>query len=146
MKLAAILLTSLLGWQAFAATEGEPVVPQPQALTAEVLIQVAGPNGPVETKILASSFNQTLYSFDPDSGAPGTSACNAKCAEVWPPITVTEGEVAALNNPDLGTVKRATNLVQLTFKGMPVYQFNMDRVAGDIKGDGIGGVWHIITL
>lgn len=91
--------------------------------------------------ILANGFEQTLYSFDMDSET--ASACNGKCAEVWPPITISAEEAATLTG-DLGSIARTSGLIQLTFKGMPVYLFNLDRVAGDIKGDGVGGVWHII--
>jgi predicted lipoprotein with Yx(FWY)xxD motif len=93
--------------------------------------------------VLGNGFDQTLYSFDMDSET--ASACNGKCAEVWPPITISKEEAATLSG-DLGTITRTSGLLQLTFKGIPVYLFNLDRVAGDIKGDGIGGVWHIIKM
>lgn len=93
--------------------------------------------------VVANTFQQTLYTFDMD--ADGQSACNGKCAEVWPPITLTPDEVAALNgHATLGVITRASGLAQLTVKGQPVYLFHLDRNVGDIKGDGVGGVWHII--
>jgi len=133
MKFGIMIVASFLGWQAFA---------QSAPLSTEVEIDING----APAKILASSFQQTLYIFDPDAAA-GKPSCNAKCAEVWPPITLSAEEVAGLaGHADLGVQARDNGLQQLTYKGMPVYQFNLDRVAGDIKGDGIGGVWHIITL
>ncbi len=96
-----------------------------------------------EITVLANTFKQTLYTFDMD--ADGQSACNAKCAEVWPPITLTAEEVTALTgHPTLGAITRASGLQQLTHRGQPVYLFHLDRAIGDIKGDGVGGVWHII--
>lgn len=127
MKLGLFALTSLFSLSTFAAD-----------LTQNMSL-ASGEN------ILASSIGQTLYVFDPDQAA-GKPSCNGKCAEVWPPITISDAEAAALNNPDLGVMKRDSGLNQLTFKGSPVYLFNLDRVQGDILGDGIGGVWHIITL
>lgn len=116
------------------------VVPAPAELVKN--IEVTNPDA-TKSLILANSFSQTLYTFDMDSA--DASACNGKCAEVWPPITLTPDEVAALaGNPDLGVIARTSGLSQLTFKGQPVYLFHLDRVVGDIKGDGVGGVWHII--
>ena len=28
------------------------------------------------------------------------------------------------------------------YKGKPVYYFKDDKAPGDVKGDGVGGVWH----
>lgn len=135
MKTLLIIIVGLMTMHAQAAAEVAPLT---------TLVPLKNADGSIQKTVLASTFGQTLYSFDPDSGTPGSSACDGKCAEVWPPITVTAAEVTALNSPDLGTVKRKSGLLQLTFKGQPVYTFNMDRAVGDIKGDGIGGVWHII--
>ena len=84
-----------------------------------------------------------LYTFDPDKGAP-QPACNGACAERWPPVLVEESEIK--DNPELGTIKRASGLSQLTIGGKPVYTFFLDRKTGDLKGDGLGGVWHLIEL
>lgn len=140
MKWSFLIITSLLNWQALAADAGD-TVPAAPSLTTQV--ELKSPAG--STFILANSLQQSLYVFDPDQDA-GKPACNGKCAEVWPPITLSTEEIAALNNPDLGVQKRDSGLNQLTFKGRPVYLFNLDRTVGDIKGDGIGGVWHIISL
>ena len=138
MKWSMILLASLVAGSAFAAD----VLPD-TALTTRVQLKNAdGSNAGV---VLASSFGQTLYTFDPDSSAPGSSACSGKCAETWPPITVSAEEVAAVNDSEFGTAARPSGLLQLTYDGKPVYTFNKDRAAGDTKGDGLGGVWHIIN-
>jgi predicted lipoprotein with Yx(FWY)xxD motif len=101
--------------------------------------------GEVETLLLTDSFRRTLYVFDPDIGT-GKSTCNLKCSETWPPLTVTAAEAASLKNPRLTTLPRDTGLVQLQFDGRPVYTFNQDRTPGDIKGNGLGGVWHVIPF
>jgi predicted lipoprotein with Yx(FWY)xxD motif len=33
---------------------------------------------------------------------------------------------------------------QLTLDGKPVYRYGADAAAGDAKGDGVGGVWHVV--
>ena len=83
----------------------------------------------------------TLYSFDMDTAA--NSACQTKCAEVWPPYTLSDGEVQQLQAP-FTVIKRASGLNQLVYEGKPLYIFHLDRKEGDILGDGIGGVWHVV--
>jgi predicted lipoprotein with Yx(FWY)xxD motif len=146
MKLAPILLASLMGLQAYAGEPSQEEQQDNNGLTSIVKVQTGtdAAGNALFTEVIGDSFKRTLYSFDPDSGAPGSSACNGKCAEVWPPVTVTADEVKALNDPEFGTVKRTSGLLQLTYNGKPMYTFNMDRNPGDIKGDGLGGVWHIL--
>jgi predicted lipoprotein with Yx(FWY)xxD motif len=61
-------------------------------------------------------------------------------------LTITPAEAAQLKDPRLSTIARSSTLVQLQFDGRPVYTFNQDRVPGDIKGNGLGNVWHIIPF
>jgi predicted lipoprotein with Yx(FWY)xxD motif len=94
--------------------------------------------------LVADSRGNTLYVFDMDKGQT-TSACNAACAEVWPPYLLAADEVAALKAP-LGSITRANGKAQLTYEGRPVYQYAFDRGAAADAGDGIGGVWHYIEI
>jgi len=95
--------------------------------------------------VLANSFRQTLYTFDPDQG--GNSACDGKCAEVWPPLLLSEEEAASIvPGNKISVVVRKSGLKQLAYDGRPVYTFYADRAEGDIKGNGLGGVWHIVVL
>ena len=95
--------------------------------------------------VITDSFGRSLYVFDRDS--VGASNCNAKCAEVWPPYLLVSGEEPILvGNPDLSAIQRESNLVQLAYKGRPVYTYMSDRAPGDVKGDGLGNVWHKILV
>ncbi len=96
-----------------------------------------------QAKILANSFGQALYVFDPDG--TGTPKCAADCAEKWPPLLVTADEAKRLEAP-LGVVARANGLLQVFYKGRPLYTFYLDRKVGDILGDGLGGVWHVVIV
>jgi predicted lipoprotein with Yx(FWY)xxD motif len=71
--------------------------------------------------------------------------CVGDCAEQWPPYILTPEEAANLAAP-LGSIVRVNNKVQLTYGGRPVYTFAFDRISGDDKGNGLGGVWHYIEL
>ena len=85
----------------------------------------------------------TVYVFDPDQGSP-SPVCVADCAEKWPPVLVTAVEESQLAQLGLGTIKRKTGLIQLTYKGRPLYTFFADRLPVDAKGNGLGGVWHVV--
>ncbi len=91
---------------------------------------------------LTDAEGRTLYFFTND--ADGTSTCVGGCEAAWPvfnadSLTVSEGLAAA----DFGSITRADGSKQTTFKGWPLYRFASDANAGDITGDGSGGVWFV---
>ena len=88
---------------------------------------------------LTAKNGMTLYVFDKDAG--GTSACYGDCATNWPPYLSTGTEAMG---EGWATTKRTDGSVQWTYDGKPVYFFKADKKAGDISGDGKGGVWHAI--
>jgi predicted lipoprotein with Yx(FWY)xxD motif len=87
--------------------------------------------------------SHTVYVFDADLAAPGTSTCNGQCASVWPPITVP----AAANVPaPFAIIARSDGTSQLTYAGRPLYTYIADSAAGTTAGDGItsfGATWHV---
>lgn len=85
----------------------------------------------------------TLYVFDNDLAAPGTSTCNGGCAATWPPLLVADG--VATGVADLGTIARSDGSMQATHDGRPLYFFSGDSAPGDTNGDGLGGVWHVVA-
>jgi cysteine-rich repeat protein len=85
----------------------------------------------------------TLYVFDNDLAAPGTSTCNGGCAATWPPLVVADGVATGVS--DLGTIVRNDSSVQATHEGRPLYFFSGDSLPGDTNGDGLGGVWHAVA-
>lgn len=93
-------------------------------------------------KILTDSAGRTLYSFANDPN--GTSTCTGGCAVTWPafykanPTTDT-----GLNKADISSFTRSDGPQQLTYKGWPLYYYQLDSVAGDVKGEGIGNVWFV---
>ena len=44
----------------------------------------------------------------------------------------------------LGTLKRSDGKVQVTYGGKPLYLYSGDKKAGDVKGQGAGGIWHAL--
>lgn len=86
----------------------------------------------------------TVYVFDADLKAPGTSQCTATCAGVWPAVPVASGTGLS---PGFSTITRSdTGVQQLTFGGRPLYTFTVDQASGQTNGDDItsfGATWHI---
>ena len=85
----------------------------------------------------------TLYTFDQDSA--GVSNCNDACAKTWKPYT--SGAVSQGTFPQgISVITRADGSKQFAWQGKPLYYFNEDVNAGDTKGDGKNGAWHIVAM
>lgn len=84
---------------------------------------------------------KTLYVFDKDTN--GVSNCYGSCATTWPPYT--SGATAQSTFPtNITIIKRTDGITQFAWKGMPLYYYSKDVKPGDITGDGVGGIWHIV--
>ena len=67
-------------------------------------------------------------------------ACNAKCLQTWPPVTLPKGVTKAVagtgvSGAKLGTVKTANGLLQVTYGGKALYWFAKDKAAGQVNGN-----------
>lgn len=81
--------------------------------------------------VLTAKNGMTVYVFDKDAG--GTPACYDACSKQWPPyLAKSPGKM----EEGWATVKRKDGGVQST---------SGDKTKGDKTGDGIGGVWHIVS-
>lgn len=89
--------------------------------------------------VLTDAAGRTLYTFDKD--ANNKSNCSGGCAAAWPPFIAKDGERA---NAGFSIVTRDDGTKQWAKDGKPLYFFVADVQPGDIKGDGDGGVWHVI--
>ncbi|MGH2598852.1 MAG: COG4315 family predicted lipoprotein [Dehalococcoidia bacterium] len=93
--------------------------------------------------ILTDSNGMSLYVFDPDG--PNESTCTDGCAEIWPPLVLDEGDPVA--PPELQGVlsafTRADGRRQVAYDERPLYLYIGDEQPGDIRGDGIDGIWHL---
>ena len=94
---------------------------------------------------LVDSEGMSLYLFTNDT--ENTSNCYDDCATNWPPL-LTEGDPVAGEGVDeslLGTTERDDGSLQVTYSGWPLYYFAADEAAGDTTGQGVGGVWYLLT-
>lgn len=88
--------------------------------------------------VLTGAGGLTLYTFDKDTS--GVSNCYDDCAEKWPPLFANDGDAA---EGDFTIVDRTDGTKIWAYKGAPLYYWVDDKAAGDITGDGVGGVWHL---
>jgi predicted lipoprotein with Yx(FWY)xxD motif len=117
------------------------------ALLVSTYAYAAEPAQVVETsagKVYADANGMTLYTFDKDTKGATMSACEGECIVKWPPFLAAEG-AAAEGEWTLVDVtdKDGAKKKMWAYEGMPLYLYFEDKAQGDIKGDGVGGVWHL---
>ena len=86
-------------------------------------------------RILVDSRGRTLYLFEKDKSRK--SLCSGSCATFWPPL-LTSGKPwvgAGVKAALLGTIKRVGGARQVTYRGHPLYTFELER-AGQTRGEG----------
>jgi len=85
----------------------------------------------------------TLYVFTKDTEA-GVSTCNGDCATAWMPFTSEEPLTLPQGvDGELTTITREDGSTQVAYNGIPLYRWAQDQVAGDVTGQGVGGVWFV---
>ena len=89
--------------------------------------------------LVTAKNGMTLYVFDKDKG--GVSSCYGACAKMWPAYL---GKAADKMTEGWTLVERTDGKMQWAYDGKPVYFFKDDKKKGDMAGDGMGGVWHVI--
>jgi predicted lipoprotein with Yx(FWY)xxD motif len=97
--------------------------------------------------ILVDSKGNTLYVFMNDTS--DVSTCTGDCAASWPAL-IAKGEVKAGGGGDvdeslLGTSARDDGKMQVTYNGHPLYYFSGDQAPGDTNGQGVGGIWFVVS-
>jgi len=97
--------------------------------------------------ILVDGEGLSLYLFTNDTQDSGTSTCTGECLVEWPALT-TEGDPVAGEGVDatlLSTITRDDGSLQVTYNGWPLYYFHEDAAPGDTNGQGLGGVWFLVS-
>lgn len=89
-------------------------------------------------KVFADTKGMTLYTFDKDKA--NTSSCYDDCAAKWPALKAAAGAKAA---GKWTIVDRKDGSKMWAYDGKPLYTYADDKKPGDVKGDGVGGVWHV---
>lgn len=92
--------------------------------------------------ILETPNGMTLYTYAPD-GSTGFSHCDGPCASVWPPYLADSGAHPAQG---FSLTKRPDHTLQWSYQGQPLYRYAGDTKPGEARGDGINGVWHVVSV
>jgi predicted lipoprotein with Yx(FWY)xxD motif len=68
------------------------------------------------------------------------------CLANWPALLSDAGATPGegLDAEDFGTIARDDGGTQVTFYGMPLYDFAGDTAAGQTNGQGVGGKWFVV--
>lgn len=83
---------------------------------------------------------RTLYVFSNDSA--NTSTCYDGCAANWPPMYA---DIATQATGDYSIFTRDDGTLQWAYQNQPLYFYAGDTDAGDVNGEGRGGVWFVAT-
>ena len=95
--------------------------------------------------VMAKADGYVVYTYakDTKNGAP---TCTGSCASAWAPVTGMPKAGPADTFPGaFGVVTGAGGKKDITYNGYPLYTYVGAPVLST-KGNGIGGVWHVIML
>lgn len=91
---------------------------------------------------LVDSNGRALYYLALD--VPGHSNATAGMLSNWQVFYTSSINVPAnLKASDFGTITRSDGTSQTTYFGWPLYRFNGDTAAGDVKGDDADELWFV---
>lgn len=96
-------------------------------------------------EILVDAEGLSLYLFTNDT--PGESNCYGNCAANWPPF-IADGDFMGGDGIDadlLSTTTREDGALQVTYNDWPLYYYVMDEAPGDVTGQGVSGVWYVVS-
>jgi predicted lipoprotein with Yx(FWY)xxD motif len=98
-------------------------------------------------RVLFDGRGLVLYAFTRDPR--GKSVCTGACAKAWPPYVVKTRPRAAsgVKARLLGTTRRSSGSLQVTYAGRALYYYVGDRSKGQILCQNVtefGGVWRVI--
>lgn len=103
---------------------------------------------------LTDGNGRSFYTFDKDE--PNKSNCTDEvidgqpsCLSIWPVAYIDVATTAlprGVAPEDLGVITRADGLKQTTYKEKPIYYFHTDSTSGDVNGDWVKGVWHLVEI
>jgi predicted lipoprotein with Yx(FWY)xxD motif len=95
--------------------------------------------------LLTNAQGLTLYYRTSD--APPSTVCSGGCAGAWPPLVMSGSSTPTSATSLSGklTIVSDANGNQVEYNGHPLYTYSGDTAAGQTTGEGVGGVWHVVT-
>jgi predicted lipoprotein with Yx(FWY)xxD motif len=124
---------------------GQMITPQFKVtgLTQDVTINIQKVSNTVS--YLTDGNGMSLYISLQDTS--GKSNCTAACLTVWHPLLVSGKIIAGsnVNIANLGIITLPDGTHQVTYLGAPLYTYSKDLNPGDTNGQGVNGVWFLVT-
>jgi predicted lipoprotein with Yx(FWY)xxD motif len=151
---ASICLSAAACSHAPAATAGSAYGPTSAAPTASMPASTPAASGQDMLTVrktsagyvLATRSGQTIYWYSADVKGSGKSTCSGSCLTAWPAVTGSPMAASGVQLAGkLGTITRSGGVIQATYNGYPLYTYAQDMSPGQVLGNGVGGVWHVIT-
>ncbi|HEY8914513.1 hypothetical protein [Lacisediminihabitans sp.] len=142
---AALVALALAGCASSGTSSGAygsgPSSPSPATASADVAVGTT-----TLGKVIVDGKSMTAYLFDKDTPNSGSSACTGQCATLWPAITSKSAtpQVSGITGK-VGTITGVDGGKQVTVNGRPIYTFAQDKAPGDINGQGVGGIWYVVS-
>lgn len=96
-------------------------------------------------EVLTDASGMTLYLYASDEGT--TSKVPDAVLDAWPPIEATGTPTAGegLDAAKLTTATQANGQDWVAYNGHLLYRFTGDQAPGDVAGQGLGGVWFVLS-
>jgi predicted lipoprotein with Yx(FWY)xxD motif len=103
-------------------------------------------NSTIGQQILVDGNGKTVYLFDPD-GTNTMSQVPDNIKANWPPVAATGTPTAGagLDATKLTVSMQADGTDQVLYNGHLLYTFVGDAAAGDANGQGLGGIWFVVS-
>jgi len=95
--------------------------------------------------VLTDGQGRTLYYFTADSATQ--SAVASSLAKIWHPLLFTGsgGPTSSTSLTGKLNVLTDTNGNQVEYNGHPLYTFSGDTAPGQANGEGVAGMWYVVT-
>jgi predicted lipoprotein with Yx(FWY)xxD motif len=146
--LLAALTLAACGSSSSTSSSSQTSASTPAATTSasSVAVVKTASNPSVGTTVLTNASGMTVYALSGETTSK--LICNTSaCLQVWHPVTVAAA-VTPAGVSGLATVKRSNGVVQVTYKGQPLYTFDQDTAPGQDNGEGIKdvGTWSVVKV
>ena len=117
--------------------------PASEELSAQLRAQLAKVRGDAPAimlnGVLTDREGRTLYVFDADKR--GASTCYRMCLQLWPAYLA---DIDDQPRAGFTLTERVDGGLQWVHEGRPLYYWTRDKKAGDITGDKVNDVWHVV--
>ena len=97
-------------------------------------------------KIIVDANGTPVYVYTLDNAGESKSVCLGSCALLWPAVeSGAESPQLQGITAKVGSMPAADGGKQVTLNGMPIYYYAKDSGAGSATGQGVAGVWYVVS-